>query len=289
MVKGGGGDDDGDEEKSEEDSDADSDEDSEDEFEDEESEDEDTGKGMQINNKIDPFEAIPDIGKHFEKLKVPHKHEKLNGGECPRNRIFYKLLKELKNISGAVSPRSEAALKRSGLLNLEYPHKQRLCIIVDRRREDTELFMYEPDIENEFPRDYVDEWYFESSTKCLIPGKGQRDRIIAKDSRNGYVFNLSFHVEESNIIKCYLYTRASILRFLPEDIFMVFPQLFNMSRPDNDNFVKREKKQGKNGKMQYIKLKDSLFESFRYQTSDAYQKGGGDNKKKKSSKKKEKL
>ena len=231
-----------------------------DEFEDEESEDEDYGMGMGVSNERDPFEAIPDIAEHLKKLKLEYKHHTLNGDDCPP-RTFYKLFTEWKGIPNA---------NASALNPFDYPHKQRLCIVVDRRRDDTEIFMYEPDIEKEFPRNYVDEWYFESSSKCLIPGKGQKDCITARDSCNGYLFNLSFHVEAIDVIRCYLYTRASIIRFFPEDVYKLLPELFDMTRNDNESFVRTEKERGCNGRIKDIKLKDSLFESFRSQTSDEY-------------------
>eukprot|EP00483_Globobulimina_turgida_P004913 UN04922 len=76
------------------------------------------------------------------------------------------------------------------------PHKQRLCIIVDRRNDDMELFMYKPNKLADFPKDYVKEWYFESSNKCVLPGKSQNDTISSKSNGDGTVFYLSFHCEQ---------------------------------------------------------------------------------------------
>eukprot|EP00486_Rosalina_sp_Unknown_P006175 CAMPEP_0201571278 /NCGR_PEP_ID=MMETSP0190_2-20130828/13962_1 /ASSEMBLY_ACC=CAM_ASM_000263 /TAXON_ID=37353 /ORGANISM="Rosalina sp." /LENGTH=254 /DNA_ID=CAMNT_0047995737 /DNA_START=288 /DNA_END=1049 /DNA_ORIENTATION=+ len=143
------------EEEDSDDSDTDSDPDSEDDSVEEESDSEEGGFG--VSDDIDPFEALPDLNAHFKKLKLPHEHHVLNGDHCPP-RTFYNLLKQLKAIPNAITPRSPSSKKISELNRFDYPHKQRLSIVVDRRKDDTEIFMFEPDPCNEFPRDHVYEW-----------------------------------------------------------------------------------------------------------------------------------
>ena len=203
------------------------------------------------NDPYDPFKAMPDISKNLQELKLAYQHETLLGDHCPSG-IFHKLMRSFK-----------------AELDTSYPHKHRLCIVVDRRRKDTEIFMFEPNIYNAFPKDRVDEWCFEASYRCIIPGKEAYDRVTAKRP-NGYLFDLSLHVQDIDIIKCYLYTRGCVSRFFPVDVYKLFPSLFNMEREDNQSFLTSEKNKGRMERIRDIKLKDILFESFRSQTNDAY-------------------
>ena len=134
-------------------------------------------------------------------------------------------------------------------------HKQRICIVADRRvPEDTQedekedgpndidpgcrLFAYSPpsncsrivDVEPVIP-----EWYFNASKECMLPGKGYGKDKGDKDSNEkpdteqtqnidvgtpmgGYQFTLSFHVAAVDDIKCYIFHNGQIARFFPQDM-----------------------------------------------------------------------
>eukprot|EP01084_Bolivina_argentea_P102397 183445_1 len=114
-----------------------------------------------------------------------------------------------------------------------FPHKSRLCIIVDRRTPDdandaknnedeknNEIYLFEPNEFNKMPDDYVREWYIESSYKCIIPRKN--GNITSKTSLDGWINVFSFHIEQEDEIKCYFYRCGQMVRFMANDIKNLF-------------------------------------------------------------------
>merc|ERR1712154_31229 len=73
-------------------------------------------------------------------------------------------------------------------LNFSLPHKQRLCIVADRRKgpKRNEIFMYKPTKSGDMPSQKVSEWGFQSAFDSLIPSKHARTNISAKTSAKGY-------------------------------------------------------------------------------------------------------
>eukprot|EP00483_Globobulimina_turgida_P012250 UN12272 len=129
-----------------------------------------------------------------------------------------------------------------------------------------EIFMYKPNKLADFPRNHVKEWYFESSNQCVVPGKAQKDIITSKTNGNGSVFILSFHCEQKDELRCYLYTKGQLARFLAPDIYQLLPKLFIVEDgSENEKFIKREKET--QTKTKKIILVDRLFDDFRRQTS----------------------
>ena len=46
---------------------------------------------------------------------------------------------------------------------------------------------------------------------------------------------LSFHVEDADEIRCYLYVHGGIMRFFPQDIIDVLPKFFDMNFNAGEN------------------------------------------------------
>ena len=261
-----------DEESKGNDTDIDSDDDfsdneSSDDDDDEEDDEEDDGWQQQY----DAFTAMPDIGERLNKCEIPFVTRTITSSQHCIKRTFYKMLNEdFKSVKGkGITPSTkQQSTAEKIIFNQKFNamHKQRFCFVVYKRKDDTEVFMYQPNICKEIPSNHVNEWFFESSIQCLIPGKSQSDLITCKTSQNGYMFNLSFHVEERDVIKCYLYTRSSVMRFFREDIYKLLPEFFVESE-ENQRFKRREDEDKQNGMCKNILLKDIVFKSFREQTS----------------------
>merc|ERR1712228_501271 len=168
-------------------------------------------------------------------------HQSLKQDFKPRD--FHSLFKKLQTTNN----------QGNGLedMNFGLPHKQRLCIVVDRRKglknqnhksQYNELFMYKP------PKG------------GKIPAKHQKGTITAKTVAKGYMVCLSFKVNEKNQIQCHLYSQGQMLRFMPSDVYDVLPYLFNVTKGDqNDKFLKKKEKIN-------INFYDSEFDKFRKQT-----------------------
>mmetsp|Transcript_20989 Transcript_20989/g.33519 ORF Transcript_20989/g.33519 Transcript_20989/m.33519 type:complete len:478 (-) Transcript_20989:235-1668(-) len=166
-------------------------------------------------------------------------------------------------------------MPKLGELQFALPHKNRLVIVVDRRKCETnaaaqsEIFMYRPPLGGAFPNNTVPEWHFQASFECVIPGHSQHDTITAKSLAGGYVFCLSFQIEQANAMKCYLYAQSQMIRFFPEDIATLLPDFFVMGAKgigaENTAFVSKEK-QGKE-KQKAMQLPDDEFEKFRKQVN----------------------
>eukprot|EP00484_Ammonia_sp_Unknown_P022425 CAMPEP_0197053780 /NCGR_PEP_ID=MMETSP1384-20130603/27939_1 /TAXON_ID=29189 /ORGANISM="Ammonia sp." /LENGTH=666 /DNA_ID=CAMNT_0042486723 /DNA_START=2037 /DNA_END=4037 /DNA_ORIENTATION=+ len=127
---------------------------------------------------------------------------------------------------------------------------------------------------------HVPESYFNSSKECILPGRGYNDGMGSDFNPNGvasspsskkkkqpnmrhveeekydecdsedievgkpvggYQFTLSFHVEASDDIKCYIFYNGWIARFFPSDMIDIWPQWFDESK-ENLEFVNNTKK-----------------------------------------------
>ena len=225
------------EEDEEEDPDDDDNEDDNDSYSEEEKEDE-----------YDKYEEIKNIKKQLDAMNVMYEQKSLNRG-C-RGRDFYELYKAFKN---------KMCQKGNDIL-----HNQRLCIVFDRREglKQSELVLFKPPERGDMPNNKVAEWGLQASFECLIPSIHQKEIITAQTPAKGYVFTLSFKVEEKDHIQCHLHHRGGILRFLPSDIINVFPELFVMNEYDNDKFIRNEEEMNKNY-LDQIELCDSQFDKFR--------------------------
>merc|ERR1712228_788404 len=167
-----------------------------------------------------------------------------------------------------------------------YPHKSRMIGLIDRRGENVQypipIYMYVPPKNcRNIPNDAVDEWYLSSSRTCLLPnmeyGKGKNAETVKlgnglkeEDANIGTAFHcnfglltLSFIAKEEEAIRCYLYFNGQMTRFMPEDIKVVFPKIFNMERAENQQFIKKEKLIGEKINEMNKVLKDKYFDAFR--------------------------
>ena len=77
----------------------------------------------------------------------------------------------------------------------------------------------------------------------------------------GSVMTLSFHAKQQNVVKLYLYCHGQCIRFMPEDVKVVLPVLFNMNFGNNDAFLKGTRVDEYIEKMK-SELQDIEFEAF---------------------------
>ena len=132
-----------------------------------------------------------------------------------------------------------------------YPHKRRVCAIVDCRESDGEtdkLTFFEPP-QNccsfpEHKEGHVQLWHFDASRACILPDEGynqgkHKDRARALTSATASAMTLSFHVESADEIRCYLFVEGGVMRFLPQDIIEVVPRFFDPEFGDNARWVSR--------------------------------------------------
>merc|ERR1712228_18554 len=90
----------------------------------------------------------------------------------------------------------------------------------------------------------------------------------------GGLLTLSFIAKEEGAIRCYLYYNGQMTRFMPKDIKVVFPKLFNMERKTifgrkNQQFMNKANETTKKklidetiDRMNKV-LKDKYFDAFR--------------------------
>jgi len=136
----------------------------------------------------------------------------------------------------------DAFKKASHGAEKDYPHKRRLCAFVDRRgqgadgkEEKDELILFDPPAKcAALPGEHVALWYFDAARTCLVPGKGKDGKGKGKEKRittlsgmNGAMLTLSFHVEASNEIRCYLSLNGQTMRFMAHDLTKTLPTHFN--------------------------------------------------------------
>eukprot|EP01083_Nonionella_stella_P152194 487483_1 len=152
--------------------------------------------------------------------------------------------------------------------NTAYLHKKRLITMIDRREskkdvnKPDDIWMFEPP-ENcqNIANDTVPEWYINSSVTCLGPKSNTRESFGATSHCRRSTLTLSFHVKEERFVKCYLYWFGQMIRFMPEDIKTVLPDLFNPKRQSKRN---KEEEKYLNELIKELKgkLVDEEFDAF---------------------------
>eukprot|EP01083_Nonionella_stella_P147863 467139_1 len=125
----------------------------------------------------------------------------------------------------------------------QYPLKQRWVTFVDgRKTKYGDIWMYTPpdDCRN-IPSSAVPEWHVSAAKQCLLPntnyGKEEHNEkcenkvgsnIRSISHCHGALLTLSIIAREEDVVKAYLYWYGQIIRFEPQDIKTVLPELFNM-------------------------------------------------------------
>merc|ERR1712048_32076 len=71
--------------------------------------------------------------------------------------------------------------------------------------------------------------YFNRAKTCIIPDSKDVEGAKMDALSSGPHFTLSYHVDEQNDMRCYLYFTGQCARFLPEDIVLVLPLIFGDS------------------------------------------------------------
>ena len=163
--------------------------------------------------------------------------------------------------------------KRAPYKLKDYPRRYRFCSLLDLRKPENnnnddikennkynisnkdEIIFYDlPKGTNKFPNNvnHSPLFYFDRSRRCIIPGEQvknsnqekqkYREKIINANktsltSCNGAMMVLSFHVESTDEIRCYLYLHGQICRFLPSDIIHVLP-IFFIQNEKNKKYAK---------------------------------------------------
>jgi len=238
----------------------DDDDDDDSDFDDDEDSDDDDSDGDAKQD--DPYSLIPNIKERLQKdSERVFVHKVLQNGLRPRS--YHEVHRALKEKLGA--GKSPANFKE------EMPFRQRICFVADRRRKIEELFVFKGcEGTGDLPPQLVQEWYYQSSFTSLIPGVDAKkigSRVSAKTSAKGYVFVMSFQVQTRDCIKAYLYTRSSMVRFLPKDVATLLPELF-VATDANKEYVKQWSAKAEEN-MAKIKLVDPQYDRFRRATQKA--------------------
>eukprot|EP01084_Bolivina_argentea_P312447 540926_1 len=145
------------------------------------------------------------------------------------------------------------------------PHRRRHIVFADNRAKDFEdVWLYEPPANCRYvPSDAVAEWHINASRTCLLPdleyGDGKKaadankvqtprmetvsmltkSNIEASFHCKGSLLTFSFIVKEQDQIKCYLYWNGQTIRFMPEDVKIILPRIFNLDYGDNNNYFNK--------------------------------------------------
>merc|ERR1712087_808732 len=139
----------------------------------------------------------------------------------------------------------------------QFPHKWRVVAFVDKRQNPNQdakdnVFVYAPPMDcRSIPNDAVPEWHMNASRTCLLPNlkyksgakkgmtkklqsggdtkeKLQRSNITTAFHCKGSLMTLSVIAQEVDVVQCYLYWNGQMTRFMPQDVKVLFPKLFNM-------------------------------------------------------------
>jgi len=196
-------------------------------------------------------------------------------------RLFDAQFKEFRN--GPISQ------KYKGKELETYPRQHRFCSVLDRRSADKEkdinngdevIFFEPPNDCNSFPsRAHVPMFYFETARHCVVPGyadyvesaddekkPSQKEKhikgpITSLCANKGGTLLFSFHVESEDEIRCYVYVNGQAFRFLPKDIRIVFPSLFDMEWDNNKKWIESKECDALIDKMSK-QLRDVHFNAF---------------------------
>eukprot|EP01084_Bolivina_argentea_P230362 388594_1 len=126
-----------------------------------------------------------------------------------------------------------------------FVHRKRFVFFVDRRKSGgkmkyklkklsmDDIWLYEPPNAADIPHNAVSEWSIYASRSCILPK--QKSSIGSLMKCKGSLLTMSIYAETSDIIKCYLYWNGGGMRFFPEDIATVLPQIFNMEWNNDEN------------------------------------------------------
>ena len=107
----------------------------------------------------------------------------------------------------------------------------------------------------------------EKSKEQMKKEKAEFTNIGANKGCRGSVLTLSLHAKQADVVKLYLFCHGQGIRFMPEDIKVVLPMLFNMKYGDNASWTKTKEVD------MYIKkmstgLQDTAFEAFQLQNQE---------------------
>eukprot|EP01084_Bolivina_argentea_P107933 192921_1 len=178
---------------------------------------------------------------------------------------------------------------------MHYLYKKRMISFVDRREsklldgKKDSIYVYKPP-ENcaHIPRDVCGLWFISASRTSLLPdmkyGNGEKalkekiinlnatkEELLKSNIDSGShckagLLTISFHVKSKDEVKMYLYFNGQMIRFMPKDIKIILPLLFNMEYGDNKGFLKRflANKEGEDEMIKYMSdfVKDKHFDTW---------------------------
>ena len=154
----------------------------------------------------------------------------------------------------------------------QYPRKKRFCSMIDRRGDgDDELIMFEPpDDSNTMPDKHVPDWYFNAGKTCIIPSMGYtngkktkdfdpQDTIRVDNAYKGRTITISFHVEDEESVRCYLFWNGCYIRIIyPNDLKKILLSIFDIQYKENKNYLQNKV----DDDLKKLKVKDETFDSF---------------------------
>eukprot|EP01084_Bolivina_argentea_P135574 238875_1 len=155
--------------------------------------------------------------------------------------------------------------------NMEnYPKQKRFCTLIDRRDEKSDsIIMFEPpDDCNTVPEEHVPEWYFNASKTCIVPAKkygtntyyDPQETICIDRAYKGQVITISFHVESSSVIRCYLFWNGCYIRMVyPVDWMVVAAAIFKVEYKTNKEYLNSQQFIDDVSKLEIV---DATFEAF---------------------------
>ena len=123
-----------------------------------------------------------------------------------------------------------------------------------KKAKPDKIYMFEPDKNETFPKNFVSEWGLDAAFTSIIPSIGgkknekspEKRSIGASDTGEGYVFVLSFQICSKHEIRCYCCYGGQMFRFMASDITTTWLQIF-----DEDKFIKMSKSSSDKHKKMY--------------------------------------
>jgi len=186
-------------------------------------------------------------------------------------RFFIETFKEFNGKLGAEKYKDKSAYNMAS-----YPRKKRFCSVIDRRGDgDDDFFLYEPpDDCNTIPEQHVADWFFNAGVTCIVPSMyyqkplsqikkdefDPQDTLKTNNAYKGKAITISFHVEQQDVVRCYLFWNGCYVRIVSaQDLKHVLHTIFDVKYQGNEKYLNSDKP---DDDLQGLNVQDEVFDLF---------------------------
>ena len=125
---------------------------------------------------------------------------------------------------------------------------------------------------------HVPEWFFNAAKTCIIPSDAYKnsqmtkefdiqETITADHAYGGRTITLSFHVDDEDSVRCYLFWNGCYIRIVyPQDLKKILLSVFYIEYKDNKNYLEQKA----DDDLAKLKVKDETFDAFYKEVSHSF-------------------